>query len=599
MNDRYYELLSLAGLKEILDSLSIGPDMRSFIESIPNNKIKGKTIDWLQSNQSVSLGDLKAFVDSEMQQVQTATKAPDELTSGAPEPLANWLRFHFEKLSKKNQKQYIELANMVPVIIRWYNESNPDIKNYSLQDVLSEAGLMQANRKPSELDQFLYRVKDPLKSYLYSVLPGLKPEDMDIHPERIQNLMQEGRDAAERGMAASIQNLSDWNEHARPRISKYPRDASGFKEMLSEAERWHRIQCELYPNNDYDPIDSSLIVYGPKWKNSEYDGNFIIELKSENDLKVEGKKMRHCVGNYVNAVESGSSRIFSIRDRSNNPLITIETGPNMIAFRQAYGPGNSQPDGNNLEMVNEFRSILNQNVDIDKLSQDEQIDIAKDTANPELQLILAEKDNQNVLKYLAGNTNLQLETQRILAEKDDQYVLRYLARNPNLLLEVQRILAKKDNQVVLEYLAVNRNLQPEIQRILAEKDDQDVLYYLAENPNLDPEVKEMIKNKKRNKMAQNIKKITHMCKDLKLAGEHVIADKISCALSALAGTKHPRHDLSYSYVMRELRQKHQDKVLDFQKTFKKTFEEALDAEMDEPEQVALLASLKTIDTEIA
>lgn len=89
-----------------------------------------------------------------------------------------------------------------------------------------------------------------------------------------------------------------------------------------------------------------------------------------------------------------------------------------------------------------------------------------------------------------------------------------------------------------------------------------------------------------------------ICKDLKLAGEHILADKISCVLSALAGTKHPRHDLSYSYVMRELRKKHEDKVLDFQKTFKKTFEDALDAEMEGPEQVALLAALKKIDVEI-
>lgn len=96
------------------------------------------------------------------------------------------------------------------------------------------------------------------------------------------------------------------------------------------------------------------------------------------------------------------------------------------------------------------------------------------------------------------------------------------------------------------------------------------------------------------------KKLAHICKSLKMIGENDMADKLSCALSALAREKkRPRHDLSYSYVMRELRKKYEDKVLSFQETFIKTFNEALDAGMDEPEQVALMAALKALDgTEI-
>jgi hypothetical protein len=94
------------------------------------------------------------------------------------------------------------------------------------------------------------------------------------------------------------------------------------------------------------------------------------------------------------------------------------------------------------------------------------------------------------------------------------------------------------------------------------------------------------------------KNLIKLCQDLKLAGEHDLADKLSCALSALAQSKRPRHDLSYSYVMRELRNKHKDKVKLFQTTFKKSFDEALFENMEDPDQVALLSALQTIDIKI-
>jgi hypothetical protein len=45
-------------------------------------------------------------------------------------------------------------------------------------------------------------------------------------------------------------------------------------------------------------------------------------------LKYEGDMMGHCVGGYCSDVESGQSRIFSLRDSKGRPHVTIETGRN-------------------------------------------------------------------------------------------------------------------------------------------------------------------------------------------------------------------------------------------------------------------------------
>jgi hypothetical protein len=90
-----------------------------------------------------------------------------------------------------------------------------------------------------------------------------------------------------------------------------------------------------------------------------------------------------------------------------------------------------------------------------------------------------------------------------------------------------------------------------------------------------------------------------ICKDLKLAGEDEMADKVLCALAALTNTKRPKADLSYSYVMRKLRKNNEDKVREFQIDFKQAFEAALDQDLENPEDVALMQALKKIGVEIS
>jgi len=52
----------------------------------------------------------------------------------------------------------------------------------------------------------------------------------------------------------------------------------------------------------------------------------------EEALRYEGDVMQHCVGGYCPDVESGQSRIFSLRDKTGKPTVTIEVEPDSYVF---------------------------------------------------------------------------------------------------------------------------------------------------------------------------------------------------------------------------------------------------------------------------
>lgn len=93
----------------------------------------------------------------------------------------------------------------------------------------------------------------------------------------------------------------------------------------------------------------------------------------------------------------------------------------------------------------------------------------------------------------------------------------------------------------------------------------------------------------------NLDSVRKLAKDFKLMGEDDMAEKLSCAISAIAGTEEPKTEYSYSYVMRKLRKGDKDRRLEFQRVFKDSFDEAMDEGLSDPEQIALLAAIKQIE----
>ena len=91
--------------------------------------------------------------------------------------------------------------------------------------------------------------------------------------------------------------------------------------------------------------------------------------------------------------------------------------------------------------------------------------------------------------------------------------------------------------------------------------------------------------------------LRNLARDLKLAGEGELADKVACALSALAGTKEPKTEYSYSFILRNLRKGDKDRQRDFQVAFKESFDEAMSEGLEDAERMALMSAMKVVNFE--
>lgn len=95
-----------------------------------------------------------------------------------------------------------------------------------------------------------------------------------------------------------------------------------------------------------------------------------------------------------------------------------------------------------------------------------------------------------------------------------------------------------------------------------------------------------------------MKELRDIAQRLNIIGEEDIADVVLCALAAATDAIEPKADLTYTHIMRNLREKNKkDDVRTFQKVFKDVFEEALDKDVDNPEKIALLEAMNQIKYE--
>ena len=145
-----------------------------------------------------------------------------------------------------------------------------------------------------------------------------------------------------------------WYNAEEPQLASYT-----AQQALAASEEWHRRMAERGANKIYEEGNIN-VVYGPNWKDNQFNGWTIKQIKSPNDLDVEGHLMDHCVGSYAEEVEQDSSQIYSLRDPSNKPHVTIET-QNGNNVKQIMGKSNSDPKPQYKSMVKEWLQYLQSN----------------------------------------------------------------------------------------------------------------------------------------------------------------------------------------------------------------------------------------------
>lgn len=105
--------------------------------------------------------------------------------------------------------------------------------------------------------------------------------------------------------------------------------AYGLKRLFEMANKWELLYGEFCLKRldlQYENQDSPAILIWPSLLNANYtQGSYrIVELTSQHDLEIEGRKLEHCVAIYGPDCLISGSYIYSVRDRSGNSLSTFE-----------------------------------------------------------------------------------------------------------------------------------------------------------------------------------------------------------------------------------------------------------------------------------
>jgi len=270
----------------------------------------------------------------------------------------NWYRY------AKNLLDMLQELGVSEEIVQFVQNAPPATKGLMINELKKNPALTIADLgqiQPKEkMDPYLPREHQSVERY------GLPPELAKWYLVQCRKLRQ-GKSLEDLALNDNLmvkymgftqdfdtksQEVMDWFNDVRPTATDLANMT--WSEMINEVNEWHERMAGRGTGVEYGPTKPELILYGPQWKNPEWQGWTIQELKTENDLDAEGNKMNHCVGSYYDSVQGGNLRIISLRDPSNKPHVTMEVDPMIEAFYQIQGNSNSEPDKEYKAMIKEW-----------------------------------------------------------------------------------------------------------------------------------------------------------------------------------------------------------------------------------------------------
>jgi hypothetical protein len=276
-----------------------------------------------------------------------------------------------------------------------------------------------------------------------------------------------------------------------------------FQDLLTLAKHWeHKIQSG--PTATVTINSDNIVFTFP----NDY---FIIELKTEPELQLEGKLLSHCVGGYFHQIENGESRIFSLRTSSNVPLVTIETDSNMFQFRQMFGRNNSQPNAEQMEYINLWKQSLHPKDKVISLVESDNIQDkinailfmnyndpeyakiidsiiakAKPSTKEFIQEGYTENNPKSELQALAQNTTLPENLYEIIYQKDINSIsTKYgLITNNSIGEDLFKKLLTETNPVIVQACLSSRKIANYPEYIIKKAKNADNLSVILNNPSI-------------------------------------------------------------------------------------------------------------------
>lgn len=304
--------------------------------------------------------------------------------------------------------------------------------------------------------------------------------------------------------------FEDWYNYEDAQGTPPDLASLSLKQISDAVTTWHIEQANKGSNQEYQEGDSN-IVYGPQWKNTEFNGWTIKKVTTQNDLEVEGNRMNHCVGSYCEQVKNSDVDIYSLRDPQNKPHVTMEVVPGTFMFMQIKGNSNSIPKQEYKNLLKEWFQTLpgamvstqydtDDSVDFKKIEKE--IDITNNASEIIQKLNYKKTDDYGLpINLSKSNLNIRALYSNIVYVLYLQYKNKYVPEMDKIANELVDLVYKHDFDVINVYSTLsdkqkdwhgfdNIDYKMFLPYLLSEIEDENQKQYNKDHPDYPVEPKE-------------------------------------------------------------------------------------------------------------
>ena len=232
------------------------------------------------------------------------------------------------------------------------NIINLDAVEAVIHDILMDLNAMRAVVPRTDFEKIEKWIKSNLKNFIlrdYGNVQKLSYTDSYVtNRARKEKWIQKAIDRGDELYAVNLTVAFRSNiDHVLDYFTFNPNiniSRISVPEAIRQSEEWTKQQNKKASDQED--------VQGIQEVRKYSDGFHWVKVTSKQALDREGKLMKHCVGSYCDQVSVGSTSIYSLRDKKNEPHCTIELKQGSI--NQIKGKANGPVDKKYVKYVKDF-----------------------------------------------------------------------------------------------------------------------------------------------------------------------------------------------------------------------------------------------------
>ena len=230
---------------------------------------------------------------------------------------------------------------------------------------LEELENLSGQNKPTREEKFILDrfESEKFRNWLFHKLKGWRIPPRKPDGEYDHNLPMGGMDGQDANFLEQALHMQNFVNNIIEVDPDYNLGLKSWEELLADTNEWEETLGGSSTGKFYNPNDRKVVMTYP-------DGWNMVELISENDIFVEGEKMHNCLRNrnsdFWPDVQSGKTKLFSLRNPSNQPMVSIE----VIGNKVMQVKGHNNKDVFEEDLVEKIRDFFDDREDISKTSNE-------------------------------------------------------------------------------------------------------------------------------------------------------------------------------------------------------------------------------------